>query len=311
MVAKNKSYMRGRDAILDNENITVYNSNKDTSLHKHDFIELVYFKEGIGTHTINGDELDISSGSLCLINTGVSHSYQINDARKDKEISVKNCIFYPSFLGEEYHSDTFIQDFWKKAFKGEGPVPERNFIQINNDYNRDYATLFNMIEYEIRTKKANYLDVIRNCLECILIRLFRDYLEDTSKPQISPINGELIEKALDYINLHYNEPLTIAQCAKYTGFSSVYFSRLFKAYTKYTFRTYLQRLRCEKACTLLLKTELSIQSICMEVGYSDFKQFYLLFKKYVGMTPKVYRNTIPTHNKEQLGLHNGLKNSTP
>ena len=300
--------MFGKETILDEEKITVYNSCHDTTPHKHDFVELVYFKEGVGVHTINGETLDIASGSVCLINTGVLHSYKINEAdlQEHKAIVVTNCIFYPSFLSEAYQSDTFIQDVWKDIFHGTEKTPERNFIQIDKDYNRDYATLFSMIEYEIRTKKSNYLDVIRNCLKTILIRIFRDYLEDTSLPQLSPINGKLIEKALDYIKAHYNEALTIVELAKYTGFSSVYFSRLFKQYTKYTFRTYLQKLRCEKACVLLRETEMSIQSICMEVGYSDFKQFYLLFKKYVGTTPRHYRNTAPVHDKEPMQLHKGL-----
>ena len=292
--------MHGTDGILENEGIAIFNSDNDTSFHKHDFIELVYFKEGIGTHSINGETFDISSGSLCLINAEVQHSYQINDTKKDKGIVVKNCIFYPSFLGNQYHSATFIQEFWKNEFAPDKVAPERNFIQISSDYNRDYATLFSIIEYELRGKKANYLQVIRSCLQIMLLRLFRDYVGHSEKLPISLVNAELIEKAIEFINKHYNEPLTVAKLADYTGFSSVYFSRLFKAYTNYTFRTYLQKLRCKKACELLLTTELSVQAVCMEVGYTDFKQFYFLFKKYIGTTPKAYRMTMYKAGKTTL-----------
>ena len=292
--------MCGKDAISDAEQITIYNSNSDTMPHNHDFIEIVYFKEGIGVHSIDGENLDIHSGCICIINTGVSHSYKINNSQDDKSIVVKNCIFYSSFLGDEFRPNRFIQDFWNKVFKGNQRPPKKNFIQIDRDYNRDYETMFNMIEYEIRAKKVNYLDIIRNDLINILIRLFRDHLENVEKPEISSANGELMEKAIKYISEHYNSPLTVAACSKNIGFSTAYFNRLFKIYTKSTFRKYLQKLRCEKACILLRETDMSIQSISAEVGYNDPKQFYLLFKKFIGTTPNNYR-----------GLTIGMKNTTP
>lgn len=308
MALKINKYMSGKDAILDNERITIYNSALDTQPHQHDFIEIVYFKEGVGVHEIGDEKLDICSGCICLMNTGVKHYYHINNDAEDKAIVVKNCIFYADFLGDgTFRPGHFIQDFWNAHFKDLGEAPQGNFIQINKDFNRDYSTLFNMIEYEIRTKKTNYLEVCKNCLNNILFKIFRDHLEASEKPQISTSNVELIEKALEYIAQRYNEPITVAECAKYTGFSPVYFNRLFKLYTKYTFRKYLQKLRCEKACALLRETGLSIQSICMEVGYSDFKQFYVLFKKYIGTTPKNYRNTAPIHDKEPMKLHKGLQ----
>ncbi|MBQ8319790.1 MAG: helix-turn-helix transcriptional regulator [Clostridia bacterium] len=306
MISQTNKRMTGKDTILDEEKITIYNSNLDTLPHQHDFVEIVYFKEGVGSHVIEGETFEIGSGCICLINTSVQHYYRINDTLSGKGISVKNCIFYADFLGENISSEHFIQDFWEYVFQGAIPAPSANFLQINKDYNRDYSTLLSMIEYEIRTKKANYLEVIKNCLSNILIRMFRDHLESSEKPQLSTMNSELIERALEYIDSRYNEDITVAECAKYTGFSPAYFNRLFKAYTKYTFRKYLQKLRCEKACALLRNTDMSIQSVCGEVGYSDFKQFYLLFKKYIGTTPKNYRTTAPVHDKEPFKLHKGL-----
>lgn len=47
MKPKNNYLMIGDDSIQKNEQIAIFNSAEDTSLHKHNFVELVYFKSGI------------------------------------------------------------------------------------------------------------------------------------------------------------------------------------------------------------------------------------------------------------------------
>lgn len=53
---------------------------------------------------------------------------------------------------------------------------------------------------------------------------------------------------------------------------------------------YLRQLRMEEAGKLLLHTKKNVGEIASEVGYTDMKHFYRLFKSYYGMSPKDYRN---------------------
>jgi len=43
---------------------------------------------------------------------------------------------------------------------------------------------------------------------------------------------------------------------------------------------------------LLKETTLSIEAISHRVGYEDKKQFYKIFKKYMGITPSKVRTSI-------------------
>ena len=56
-----------------------------------------------------------------------------------------------------------------------------------------------------------------------------------------------------------------------------------------TFRAYLQKMRIEKSCELLRKSDLPVSEIAETVGYSDMKFFNSIFKKTLHMTPGEYR----------------------
>lgn len=285
---KNNYFMHGTAAINEKEKIGIYNSNNDTDVHMHDFVEIVYFKSGIGSHTINGKEYSISNGNLCIINTQTEHHYHIKPNSDNKEIQVKNIIFYPQFLDEKYNANNFINEICLDLFPTIQLEPCK-YIHISRDCNKDFAALFNVTEHELSLKEEGYLDVVKNCLWSILIKIFREKSVQEKKSSILLKNIEIVEKAIDLLDRHYNENLTLQDFAERFHFSTVYFNSIFKNYTGLTFRKYQQKLRCEKAKKLLETTDKTVADICLAVGYQDPKQFFVLFKRIIGVTPSEYR----------------------
>jgi DNA-binding response OmpR family regulator len=55
---------------------------------------------------------------------------------------------------------------------------------------------------------------------------------------------------------------------------------------------WLQEKRMEKACNLLLKTEIEISQVAESVGYTSVTTFSNTFRNYFGMPPKEYRQLI-------------------
>lgn len=92
-----------------------------------------------------------------------------------------------------------------------------------------------------------------------------------------------------YINEHYKEPITLEDVSLVAGLSSTYLSTVFKKDTGMTFLEYLSKVRMEEAKNLLKSTNISIASICEEVGYNDVRHFTKLFIKYSGLKPNEYR----------------------
>lgn len=98
-----------------------------------------------------------------------------------------------------------------------------------------------------------------------------------------------IRIAKQYIQKHFNEPITLEDVCAATGFSTSYFSAMFKKETGEGFSKYLTRIRIERAKALLQETNLSIAEICTQVGYSDLKHFTGTFKKITNLNPSQYR----------------------
>lgn len=95
-----------------------------------------------------------------------------------------------------------------------------------------------------------------------------------------------INKAIDYININYGEPITIEIIAKYLNINKCYFCSLFKKETGETFSQYLNSLRVEKSKELLLNEKnLSILDVAIAVGFNNQSYFNSIFKKLNNKTP--------------------------
>ncbi|WP_234007716.1 AraC family transcriptional regulator [Lysinibacillus sp. FJAT-14745] len=102
---------------------------------------------------------------------------------------------------------------------------------------------------------------------------------------------EQLQKAIQYIEEHYDEQLTISDVAKYINFSATHFSRLFKKETGRNFVDYVAFTRIIKSLPYLRKYDYTIDKISFICGFNTPNYFSLTFKKYVGISPTDYRNT--------------------
>lgn len=100
-----------------------------------------------------------------------------------------------------------------------------------------------------------------------------------------------IQEGRDYIQQHYaDSALGVEQLAEMLGYSSSYFSRIFKNITGYYVNDYIRQVRIVKAQELLTDTEMTVNEIAEATGFTTVNYFYSIFKKETGMTPAAYRS---------------------
>ena len=99
---------------------------------------------------------------------------------------------------------------------------------------------------------------------------------------------EHLKKALEVIENHYADCITLEDLAQAAGMNSKYFCRYFKDMTHRTPVDYLNYYRIEQACFKLVTSNESIADIGLSCGFNDVSYFIKTFKKYKGMTPKKY-----------------------
>jgi len=101
-----------------------------------------------------------------------------------------------------------------------------------------------------------------------------------------------VRRAREFIELQYQDELSLAMISDKVNVSAGYFSELFKKATGINFVEYVARLRVEKAKNLLQKPQMRISEIAFEVGFQSLSQFNRAFRKYAGMTPSELREEV-------------------
>lgn len=101
---------------------------------------------------------------------------------------------------------------------------------------------------------------------------------------------KLLDSAVKYIHSHYSDPkISMEIVCEELGISVSYMSQLFKKHKESTFVKYLTSVRIEKARELLKLTGDRIVDIAGQCGFNDVYYFSHCFKKYMGASPKKYR----------------------
>jgi transcriptional regulator GlxA family with amidase domain len=99
-----------------------------------------------------------------------------------------------------------------------------------------------------------------------------------------------LRRVHDHIDVHYAEPVCLAELAALAGVSRFHLVRSFRAAYGETPMRYLTRRRIERAQDLLRHANLAVTEICMAVGFSSLGSFSSKFTELVGESPVAYRN---------------------
>lgn len=102
----------------------------------------------------------------------------------------------------------------------------------------------------------------------------------------------LLRRAVEYITANYQSDLTLGDVAGHVYVSPFYISRMFKKELGINFVDYLGSLRIEKAKELLADARVKTYEVAQAVGIPNAHYFSKLFRKYAGITPSEYRDSL-------------------
>lgn len=108
-------------------------------------------------------------------------------------------------------------------------------------------------------------------------------------------HDDLIKQVKEYVRENLSDSnLSLKQIAEEHVHVNVdYLSRLFVQKTGEKFSHYLNHLRVERAKALLLQEGSTVSSVAEQVGYGHNPRYFgQIFKKYAGMTPSAYLETV-------------------
>lgn len=100
----------------------------------------------------------------------------------------------------------------------------------------------------------------------------------------------VVAKVQDWIRRNLNRPISIDEMADVAATSGRTLIRKFRGALGTTPLSYVQKLRIERAKTLLTTSSLSLQAVIDRAGYEDMSSFRKLFRSHTGLGPREYRD---------------------
>lgn len=143
-----------------------------------------------------------------------------------------------------------------------------------------YLSLINSIEH------VSSSDAVRNLAKELCMKYCA-----LSQSNLTPEYSKTVNAVINYIHSHLEEPLTLSCIAEHFRKNAAALSSSFTQNTGMTITNYIQHTRIKKATQYFNTTNLSVSEVAVAVGFQDFAYFSRLFRKYMGCSPKEYRDS--------------------
>lgn len=249
-------------------------------IERHDFWELCYVEEGKISFCGDTEERTISQGEILLIEPNQLHSYYSDKGNKNKAFVV--CF---------ESSSQALKPLSNVAFSATETLIDclRRLIQeCKHTFYMDEKGLLATAP----TPNFGGQQAILVHLEYLLICLIRQ-LSQADESVVFLKNekfyAEIAQVIIAFFQENTHKKLSLDDICEKVNYSRSFLCRTFKEQTGESLFSYFNRLKIEKAKSMLIETELSAVAISENLGFSDAKYFSALFKRIVGVSPIAYR----------------------
>lgn len=253
--------------------------------HVHDFIELNYIYSGNCTETINDQKITLHKHTLLMLDKNTPHSIGYM-GKKDILINIllKDGDSLNSILDNISKSSNIVTQFMYNASKINSI--HDNYIIFdfkNNDYARN---LIDCLIYQGISTNINKNQSMK-ALYSLLIPEFNNSIETEAINFKKEENTEILQ-ILNYLDHNY-KTISLSKMAKDLGYNTNYLSNKIKNETGKNFQQLIDQKKFYTALAYLKETNLSIDKIAFELGYSSTPSFFRLFQRMHASKPSTYR----------------------
>lgn len=259
--------------------------NLDIPYHHHPEIEIVFVISSSGKVFVKNSVLPFQKGDLFMFGSNVPHLFINDKVYYDEELKTKEV----KLIVIQFHSELFNDKFLRlPEFKGIEKLIHQSMYGIK------YSNIPNSEIHHraLELERARGIDRLVKAIS--LLELLR---ADHKFEAIDKFGGndlELkvntrMEKINRFLLQNYQRDVSLDEVAGIANMTKSSFCRYFKEHARRTFSEYLNELRIDYACKLLMEGSFSISRISYEVGYNSIPYFIQRFRKIHHISPKEYR----------------------
>jgi len=248
--------------------------------HWHKEWELVYVLEGSLDVTADDKVLHASAGDTVLFRGGMLHGAEPSDC-------VYQCFLFD--LRELFRSCEGIKKYIRPIYRSE----QLPFVLFSEQTCPEICSVASRLMRRCASASnhaAGYDELyVLGCLCEIFGQILHDGLCYHEQLPNTSHRIDSIKSALEYVEHHYADDISLESLAACAGMTPNYFCRVFKAVTHQSPMTYVLNYRVERAEFLLAGTDLPVTAVSLKCGFLDHSYFIRAFRRMKGITPKQYQ----------------------
>lgn len=256
---------------------------KDTSdYHYHSFCQVVIVQQGSVTFLVDSISVVVNNSSVLMLGNELPHGVvSISDDAIVTVIHVQYNVF--SWIRDIVDMENSFNFIGNSRF---------GYIYSSRSLNKKLISLSHKIIKSNGFKRISIFFEILSFLQNDDSRRRIVLAENSIDPKNRVAKQTSVERVINYLYKNFDQELNLSLLSQIVNMNISSLCRAFKKKSGVTITNFINRLRIEKACQLLINTEMSISEIAFYVGYNSFSHFSSQFMRIVRQSPSDYRKTV-------------------
>jgi AraC-like DNA-binding protein len=255
-----------------------------SSWHYHNNYEISFITEGTGRRIVADSMEEFQPGDLVFLGSNLPHVWVAEKEPRvftDRTLEMVFLQFSANILFPQLLA---LPEF--KNVKRALELSERG-IQIVDRTLNEVSEIMLQLPYLKSFDRMNYffklMDIIGKSDSNIPLAS-----EEYMRKRFTTGNRR-IAQLHDYLMNHYREEIDLEKLADLVHMAEGSLCRFFKQNVGTSIFEYLNRIKVDFACKLLMDPEIGIFDVCLDSGFNNLSHFNKQFRKNTGVTPTEYR----------------------
>ena len=253
--------------------------------HYHQEFELSFITEGSGSRIVGDSVEEFHPGDLIFIGPRIPHVWFPEDKHKRQHSGRTLESVYMLFNNDILPDGlTDLPEF--EHIRNAISLSQRG-IRITGDTLNEVSRIMLQLPYMNPIRRLMFFYEIMDHIgksESFSYLASSEYVKtkfDTTNKRVNLIH--------EFLMKNYQNEIDLKEVAEIVHMAPASVCRFFKSSTGLTIFEYLNKIKIDYSCQLLLNTDLNIVDISYDCGFNNLSHFNKQFKKFIGNTPTLFR----------------------
>lgn len=250
------------------------------NLHFHNVLEIGLCRDGHGEMVYDNETRPYKAGDISILPRNTLH----NTVNRDGSVSWWEYIFVDAHA---YLTEAFADNEHLAAVTEERIG--RQYLLLHGEEHAELLQLIKTVLDESRQEQLYSREIKNNLVLSLLLLIARE--NSGAEEEVSEKKISRVQNSLRYIDQNFARKISPVELAETAHMSETHFRRVFRDCMHMSPADYLNMIRIQKACEMLLRTDLPMDLIAQKSGFPALSTFNRNFRAFTDDSPLHWRNT--------------------